>query len=60
MYPLFKKIIRKIKRQLTPVNAGNIFGHQYLESKALFLQRFKQIPCLTLIDDIDVTKAFAH
>ncbi|MFT3703502.1 MAG: AAA family ATPase [Agriterribacter sp.] len=37
-----------------------IFDHQYLEIKAFYLYRFKQIPCATIVDDVDITKAYAY
>ncbi|HTN05186.1 AAA family ATPase [Agriterribacter sp.] len=37
-----------------------IFDHQYIETKAFYLYRFKHIPCITSADDIDVTRAFAY
>jgi len=37
-----------------------IFDHQYLESKAFYLYRFKTVPNLSFMDDIDVTAAFTY
>lgn len=37
-----------------------IFDHQYLEIKAFYLYRFKQVPCATIIDDVDITKSYVH
>jgi len=41
-------------------NSPNVFEHHYLESKAFYVYRFKIIPSTTYIDDIDISKAFAH
>ncbi len=38
----------------------NIFESFYIDPKGFYLYRFKKIPSMTLIDDIDVTKAFQY
>jgi hypothetical protein len=47
-------------RSLTGMRTANIFEHNYLESKAFYLYRFKAIPCTTYVDEIDLSKAFDH
>lgn len=37
-----------------------IFGTNYLECKSFYMYMYKQTPCLTWIDHVNVTKAFAY
>ena len=37
-----------------------VFGHNYLETRNYYLKLFGEIPCTLYIDDIDITKCFAH
>jgi hypothetical protein len=58
-----RKLGRLIQKWIQPfrlVNSTAIFEHQYLESKAFYLNRFRKVPCITYVDGIDVTKAFSH
>jgi len=57
--PLLSGLKRKY-RQITEKRNASIFENHYLESKAFYLYRFKRIPCMTFIDDIDATKAFEY
>ncbi len=57
--PLTAYIKRKY-RSLTGKRTANIFEHNYLESKAFYMYRFKTVPCTTYVDDIDVSKAFGY
>ncbi len=34
-----------------------IFDHQYIEAKQLYVNRFRQVPCICWIDDVDCGKA---
>lgn len=54
--PRLKQALRHISRKKTPA----IFEHHYIECKAFYLYRFGIVPSATLIDDIDITKSFAH
>jgi hypothetical protein len=36
----------------------NIFDHQYVEGKAFYINRFRQVPCICWVDDVDAGKAF--
>jgi hypothetical protein len=36
----------------------NIFDHQYLEGKLFYVNRFREVPCISWINDIDCGKAF--
>jgi len=48
------------RKKLRAQNRSSIFEHYYIESKAFYVNRFKKIPSTTYVDDIDVSKAFAH
>jgi hypothetical protein len=37
-----------------------IFDHQYIEAKAFYMFMFRRVPCITYIDEIDVTRAYAY
>ncbi|MBX3257263.1 MAG: AAA family ATPase [Chitinophagaceae bacterium] len=43
-----------VKRNLS------IFDHQYIEAKAFYIFRYRRVPCITYIDEIDVTRAYAY
>ena len=53
---LMQRLTGKLRSNYSP----GIFEHYYLEGKAFYLDRFKKIPCVTFIDDIDITKAFNY
>lgn len=55
-----KPWIKGIFSRLFNKRQALIFDHQYLEIKAFYLYRFKQVPCATIIDNIDVTKSYAY
>lgn len=55
-----KTRIQSLLAKLLNKRHALIFDHQYLEAKAFYLYRFKQIPCATIIDDIDVTKSYEY
>lgn len=38
----------------------SIFDQYYLELKAFYLHRFNKIPCATIIEDINITNAYAY
>ena len=40
-----------------PLN--NIFQNNYIESKAFYAARFKRLPCISFINEVDSTKAYA-
>ncbi len=42
-----------IRMRLKPT----IFDHQYIEAKQLYVNRFRQVPCICWIDDVDCGKA---
>jgi hypothetical protein len=45
-----------VKLRLRP----NIFDHQYVEGKLFYVNRFRQVPCISWIEDVDTTKAFTY
>src|SRR5439155_9355388 len=60
LLPYLDVRLPKINRRKFGNQAPNIFEHHYLESKAFYVYRFKNIPSTTFVDDIDVAKAFTH
>lgn len=38
----------------------SIFDQYYLELKAFYLHRFNKIPCATIVEDINITNAYAY
>lgn len=42
------------------IRHARIFENHYLEGKAFYMYRFRNIPCMTFIDDIDISEAFKH
>jgi hypothetical protein len=48
MFNLFKKI---------HIN-GAIFNGHYIDAKSFYVFKFNEIPCVTFIGDLDVTRAF--
>src|SRR5262245_4736255 len=48
------------RKKMRTRNSSSLFEHYYLESKAFYLYLFKKIPSTTYVDDIDISKAFAH
>jgi ATPase family associated with various cellular activities (AAA) len=58
--PSVKTYIKRRYRSLTGKRTANIFEHNYLDSRAFYLYRFKTVPCATIVDDVDVTKAFQY
>ncbi|MFT3748959.1 MAG: AAA family ATPase [Agriterribacter sp.] len=39
---------------------ASVFDHQYLEVKAFYMFRFRRVPCITYIDDVDVTRVYGY
>jgi len=58
--PQLKTLMQRLTNKLRSNYSPGIFEHYYLEGKAFYLDRFKMIPCVSFIDDIDVTKAFEY
>jgi hypothetical protein len=58
--PALRYVVQKMGRTWKKKYSPGIFEHYYIEGKAFYLDRFKMIPCVTFIDDIDVTKVFGH
>jgi ATPase family associated with various cellular activities (AAA) len=56
-------VFRRLKR-IMPFffrkRVAAIFEPHYIECKAYYVYRFRIVPSATLIDDIDITKSFAH
>lgn len=48
------------RKKMRTRNSSNLFEHHYLDSKAFYLYRFKKIPSITWVDNIDISKAFGH
>jgi hypothetical protein len=48
----------KQKTKFGPRSA--VFENNFVEVKAFYMKEFKQVPCISYINNIDVNKAFAH
>lgn len=51
--------LQRTIRVLNNKRTAGIFEHLYIDSKAFYLYRFRNIPCATFVHEIDVSKAFA-
>lgn len=51
--------LQRTIRVLNNKRTAGIFEHLYIDSKAFYLYRFRNIPCATFVHGIDVSKAFA-
>ncbi len=58
--PLLITYVKRKYRVLTGKRTATIFEHNYLDSRAFYLYRFKTVPCATIVDDVDVSKAFQY
>jgi hypothetical protein len=58
VFPLLQIWLQKAT-WLNNKRTEGIFEHLYIEGKAFYLYRFRNFPCVTFVDDIDVSKAFA-
>lgn len=52
--------LKKSMARLFNKRQAHIFDHQYLESKAFYMYRFREVPCVTYVDDIDINSAYAY
>jgi hypothetical protein len=58
--PQLQTLIQRLMNKLRGNYSHGIFEHYYLEGKAFYLDHFKMIPCVTFIDGLDISKAFAY
>lgn len=59
-YPKVWNWIVRAHRRMMLKRSASIFESHYLECKSFYLYCFRQIPCTTYVDDIDIEKAFAY
>lgn len=59
-WPDIKLLLLKKIQQLRAVYQPQIFEHRYIESKVFYLNRFKRIPCISYVSDVDVSGAFDY
>jgi hypothetical protein len=52
-------LIQRLVYRFSTGGDTNLFGSYYLDTKALYLQKFRRVPCTTIITELDVTKSFA-
>ncbi|MEO6315975.1 MAG: AAA family ATPase [Chitinophagaceae bacterium] len=50
----------KIKRQLRFTRTATVFENNYVEVKTFYQSVFNEVPCISYISNIDVTKAFNY
>lgn len=60
LYPRLMVLLERANRSINNKRNGNIFEHLYIESKAFYLYRFRNIPCITFVEGINTTEAYAH
>ncbi len=60
LFPAAKAFVEKLIQRRRLVKNANIFENQYIETKLFYVNRFRKIPSITFVDDIDITKAFAY
>lgn len=41
-------------------NAGVLFNNHYIEAEVFYVSRFNQMPCVSFIGELDVTRAYAY
>lgn len=51
---------RHAKQQIKFSRPVAVFENNFVEVKAFYMQEFKQVPCISYISNIDVTKAFNY
>jgi hypothetical protein len=60
LYPTIEVKVRKYIQRFRLARNINVFENQYIETKVFYANSFREMPSLTFMDDVDVTKAFAH
>ncbi|MEO5684160.1 MAG: AAA family ATPase [Chitinophagaceae bacterium] len=55
-----QKLWQQIKQKTIPGRHTGIFDNSYVEVKAFYLREFKQVPCISYIGRLDVTKVFNY
>jgi len=54
----YKRLWRELKTKFKFKRYTEVFDNSYLEVKAFYIHEFKQVPCITFIGNLDVTKVF--
>jgi hypothetical protein len=53
-------LLKQLKQKLTPGKTEIPFENNYIEVKAFYVQEYNTIPCISFINNLDTTKAFAY
>ncbi len=53
---LYKHVVQQFKRN----KQASIFENNYLEVKAFYVKEYNTTPCISFINNLDVTKAYAY
>ena len=51
---------QQIKQKLKPAGDNGVFDGSYVEVKAFYMREFRQVPCISFIGNLDVTKVFNY
>ncbi len=51
---------QQIKQTINFRRHTGVFDNSYVDAKAFYMREFKQVPCVSLINNLDVTKAFNY
>lgn len=50
-----RRLLKMFRRNI--ISVSNLFVNNYIDSKAFYMYKFNEIPCITFINNIDVSKA---
>lgn len=54
------KIGRYIAQALFPLRNTQLFDNSYIDVNAFYIQQFRKVPCISFVDDVDVSKVFEY
>ncbi|MEO5891639.1 MAG: AAA family ATPase [Ferruginibacter sp.] len=55
-----KRLLMQIRHKLSPPKNKDIFDANYIDAKSFYLQEFNRTPCMSFINNIDVSKAYEY
>ena len=57
---LFQYTWKQLKQLFRGKRSSHIFEHNYIEARALYLQEYNLLPCVSSVNDINVTKSYEY
>ena len=60
LYVLEKPLRLFAAKLFTRPFKGQVFDSQYIDSKMYYMNRFGKVPCISIVDDVDLNKAYTH